>query len=383
MKYGENIKKLCAVTDKELSANAASIDHGLDHRITRPRTVLWFLPVVTHALKGGVRTVFEFSQFLSLRHGTRSVFVIFSTGGDFDVSKIAKSIKENFPDLIFVVRKFISGTDSEEELPSSDVAFCTFWITAFPLLRYNKTYRKFYFLQDYEPMFYPGGELYMLAEQTYRFGFSAIANSPGVGETYLQYSEDVVSFIPGVDKEVFFPNTSGADRSQLQMVFYGRPKNPRNAFGLGLDILRIVKEHFGEQLRIVSVGSEWSPAEYGVSDVLENLGLLDRMEAVADVYRYSDMGLVFMSTPHPSYQPLEYMACGCVVATNLNEANSWLLSTENALLLEPLAHVAAEKIISLLQEPERRRRITDAAKQTVHNMEWKTAYETIEKRLLQ
>jgi len=115
---------------------------------------------------------------------------------------------------------------------------------------------------------------------------------------------------------------------------------------------------------------------------LENLGLLTRIEDVADLYRASDLGLVFMATPHPSYQPLEYMACGCIVATNRNEANHWLLNDENALLLEPLPEVAASRIVALLQNPDQCRDLVQQGFKTIERLDWDTAYDVIERRIL-
>ena len=254
------------------------------------------------------------------------------------------------------------------------------------MLRYNQTFRKFYFVQDFEPMFYAGGDLYMLIEQTYRLGYSCIANTPGVGNKIRTYSSDVVSFLPGIDGSVFHPDPEKIRRNtaegSYQIAFYGRPGNARNGFFLGVDTLRAVKARLGSQVRIVSAGDDWDPAEYGLQGVVENLGLLRRIEDVADHYRNSDMGLVFMATPHPSYQPLEYMACGCVVATNRNEANSWLLNDNNALLLEPIAEVAADRMVALLRDPGRRRNLIEGGIETIRRLDWKNAFEVIETRLL-
>jgi glycosyltransferase involved in cell wall biosynthesis len=381
----EGLIDLANVSDADILKNYECIVEGNRYKITRPQTILWFLPIVTHALKGGVRTVFEFSEYLSQKYNTQTIFVVYSfNGSDFDLQPLSRSIREYFPNLRFILRKFIRGIDSEKDLPPSEAAFCTLWTTAFLLLRYNNTKRKFYFMQDYEPMFYAGGDLYMIIEQTYRFGFSAIANTPGVGTKYLQYSDDIVSFLPGIDRTIFYPGTyeGRVDKGVEQIVFYGRPENSRNAFFLGIDILKSVKAQMKDKVRIVSAGAVWSPAEFGIEGVVENVGLLGKMDEVADLYRQSSIGLVFMATPHPSYQPLEYMACGCIVTTNINEANSWLLSEKNALLVEPLAQVAANKIVKLLGDPERRHKLVQEAYRTVEVLQWERAYQVIEERLL-
>jgi glycosyltransferase involved in cell wall biosynthesis len=42
-----------------------------------------------------------------------------------------------------------------------------------------------------------------------------------------------------------------------------------------------------------------------------------------------------MLTRHPSYIPLELMACGCVAVTNINGWTSWLLKDSENCLLAP------------------------------------------------
>ena len=389
MAQREGLMDLVTVQAKDLNENFEAIREGASIQIDKPKVITWFLPIVTHALKGGVRTVFAFAEHMSLKYGTMNIFVIYAFNGrDFDSAPLDDSLREHFPGLDFVIRKFLHGKDRAEDLPHSEIAICTLWTTAYIMLRYNQTLRKFYFMQDYEPMFYAGGDLYMVIEQTYRLGYSCIANTPGVGNRYLQYSDDMVSFLPGIDDSVFYPDpgqdvaAAGTTDRPWQIVFYGRPTNARNGFFLGIDILKAVKDRLGDKVRIVSAGAEWDPAEYGVAGKVENLGLLKRIEEVADLYRASDLGLVFMATPHPSYQPLEYMACGCVVATNRNESNSWLLNDENALLLEPIADVAAERIVNALQDQQGQDRKVRAGLETIGRLNWDEAFGIIEARLL-
>ena len=383
----EGLVDLVTTTTAEIEENFRTIERGRNFVLSQPKVITWFLPIVTHALKGGVRTVFAFSEHMSVKYGTLNVFVVYAFNGrDFDIHELSDSLRQHFPNLHFLVRKFLHGKDRVEDLPHSEIAVCTLWTTAYVMLRYNQTMRKFYFMQDFEPMFYAGGDLYMMIEQTYRLGYSCIANTPGVGNKYLTYSSDVVSFLPGIDHRVFYTNFESNPRvyasGPWKIVFYGRPDNARNGFFLGADILKAVKKKLGDRVEIVSAGAEWSPVEYGLEGVVENLGLLKRIDEVADLYRSSDLGLVFMATPHPSYQPLEYMACGCVVATNRNEANSWLLNDENALLLEPIPDVAADRIVQLLQDSVRCQRLVECGINTVRKLNWDNAYAAIEERML-
>ena len=108
------------------------------------------------------------------------------------------------------------------------------------------------------------------------------------------------------------------------------------------------------------------------------MGLLDSIEEVANLYRECDVGLVFMFTPHPSYQPLEYMACGCATVTNINESNLWLLKDkENAILSEPVISCVAEKIINLLEDDNLRQNIIKNGIKTIEKFDWETQLKNI------
>lgn len=367
----------------DLNENDRSIRAGSKVQLEKINSATWFLPIVTHALKGGVRTVFTFAERMSAKWGTINIFVIYShSGQDFDIGGFEQSLAEHFPGLRFLVRKFIRGQDEASSIPHADIAFCTLWTTAYLLLKYNQVHKKFYFMQDYEPLFYEAGSVYAAIEQTYRFGFSCIANTPGVGNKYLQYSNDVTHFFPGVDSEIFNTNLPKAVSDKFRVVFYGRPGNSRNCFSLGVLTLKALKLKMMDKVEILSVGAEWDVAEYGLEGTLENLGLLSSLNEVARLYRNSDLGLVFMVTPHPSYQPLEYMACGCVVATNINESNGWLLNHINSLQLEPIPEIAAQRICDLLVDRARLDEIRTEAYNTIKVYNWNDAFSVFEKRIL-
>lgn len=376
--------RLADATESDLLANENAIKAGALHRLEN-HVITWFLPPVTHALKGGVRTVFMLAENISQNWNTLNHFVIYSySGRDIETSELCNSLKQFFPDLRFTVNTFRKGVDDIASIPSSNAAFCTLWTTAYLLLKYNQTSRKFYLMQDYEPTFYQAGNIYGVIEQTYRFGFSCIANTAGVGNKYLQYSDDVIIFTPGVDHNIFhFDTTKTKINDRARIVFYGRPSNPRNCFLLGIQTLAAIKRKMGSAVEIISVGEDWEEKDFDLEGLVENRGLLGSMDEVAELYRSADIGLVFMVTPHPSYQPLEYMASGCVTATNINESNQWLLNNDNALLIKPLAAVAAQQIHDLLKDETKWNEKREAAYMTVQALKWQDAFNAVSKRLSQ
>jgi len=378
-----HLLRLADVTAEDLEQNRKAIAEGRKHP-KQAHVAVWFIPPVSHALKGGVRTVFMFAEQFSRLYGTLNHFVVYSHNGtNLHAGPLSASLAENFPALRFLVRMHRRGKDRVEDLPASNFAFCTLWTTAYLMAKYHQTSAKYYLVQDYEPNFYAAGTVFGAIEHTYRLGYSCIANTPGVGDACRRYTQDVVHFLPGVDTGTFRPDllkqSPGAPK---HLVLYGRPSNSRNCFALIAEMMVHLKRRMGNDILIQSVGEAWRESDYGLEGVVQNLGLLGSMKDVANLYRRADMGLVFMMTPHPSYQPFEYMASGCVVATNVNDANRWLLNDRNALVLEPLPEVAAGSIADVLSNVEQWASLRREGLETIRAFGWDEAFRVVHERIM-
>jgi glycosyltransferase involved in cell wall biosynthesis len=85
-----------------------------------------------------------------------------------------------------------------------------------------------------------------------------------------------------------------------------------------------------------------------------------------------------MSTPHPSYQPLEYMASGCPAVTNINELNAWLYRDgHNIILSEPIINIMTDRIVAALKDVGLRQRVKEGGLETVEKLSWDDAMESI------
>jgi glycosyltransferase involved in cell wall biosynthesis len=93
-----------------------------------------------------------------------------------------------------------------------------------------------------------------------------------------------------------------------------------------------LKERLGDGIRIVAAGS-WSETGTRLPS-MSNLGLLDYADT-GELYRTCDMGLILTVSEHPSYLPLELMACGAPVVAFDNPAGDWLLHDRVNCLLAP------------------------------------------------
>jgi GT2 family glycosyltransferase/2-polyprenyl-3-methyl-5-hydroxy-6-metoxy-1,4-benzoquinol methylase len=321
-------------------------------------SITWFIPDFENPFYGGIHTIFRFADRFHQAHGVENRFAVTGTGPE---EFIRSGLRVAFPDIadsdIFVIP---GGADSDlQKLPQSDAAICTLWVTAYPMARWRGADRYFSFVQDFEPMFYPAGALYALAEETYRMGFFGIANTPPLKDIYESYGGRAASFIPCIDPDVFHPRDAARPEAGPFTVFmYARPGHPRNCYELALAALRRLKDSMGDQVRVVTAGS-WSGSQ--TEPWLDQLGFLDYRET-ADLYRQCDAGLVLSVSKHPTYIPLQLMACGALVVANDNPANGWLLRDgENALLADPTPDALAASLERGLGDRELRARLSKQA----------------------
>ncbi|MBI2715626.1 MAG: glycosyltransferase family 4 protein [Rhizobiales bacterium] len=302
----------------------------------------WYIPTFTHPFFGGVMTILRIAAYLQDKGSIRQRFLIC---GSANRTQIAELIAKPFPHLREAEVIVLNSRRAIAEIPRADYSIATLWTTAYILLKVRNTAHKFYLIQDFEPLFYPAGSTYAQAELTYRFGFYGIANTQEIKRIYeTQYGGMAHTLTPQIDPAVFYPPRQPPAQSPKRIFCYMRPDTPRNGFELAASAFRKLKKEHGSAIDIVCAGAQWNPEQYGLGSTLTNLGLLP-YERTGDLYRSCHIGLTMMMTKHPSYLPLELMACGCLVVANDNPANAWLLKGgTNCLLAPPSISAIAETL---------------------------------------
>ncbi len=362
--------------------NISSRDFELSKRATsvpKPKTIrtaTWFIPYFNHLSFGGIYTIFRFINHFA-EQGVHNTLVIYDNP-QVNAEKMKAEVVRAFPGLDSAeLVIFNPKTDNVADLPATDIGVCTFWVSAYFLLRFNQTMRKYYFVQDYEPLFYEGGSTYALAESTYRFGFEGIVNTPGLLRAVNQrHGMQGISFLPAVDPKSYFPPKSRKNE-RVKIFFYARPNNPRNAFNLGIQIITQLLKSYGDKIEIVTAGAEWDEKHYNLDGKITNLGLLKSIKEVGELYRSCDIGFVYMLSKHPSYQPFEFMASGVATVTNNNEDNLWFLKDgSNCLIAEPSPAAMTEKIGWLIEDKKLREKIQQGGYDTV-STDWQPQLEII------
>ena len=360
------------VSAEDLDANARLVRAQIEAGPLEIRTVGWFIPGFFLVWGGGVHTLLRFADHLARAHGVQSTFCVFDSDDPVVVDRVRRGIAQAFPALAAM-----PVTARSEHLPACDAAIATAWESAWRLVRFRGAQAKFMFVQDWEPDFYPAGAASAMLTQAARLGIPGLVNTPALADSYRAHGSPAVSFVPAVDTQLFRPAETAVP-GPVRIFFYGRPSTARNAFGLGLAALRLVKERHGEAVQIVCAGEDFSPGQFGAGDVLDNVGQLDSLDRVAELYRSCHVGLVFMLTRHPSYQPLEFMASGVVTVTNENPHTTWLLRhEENALVAPPVPALVADQIGRLVEDSVLRERLANAGRLTVEPMQWEEQFEHV------
>ena len=219
------------------------------------------------------------------------------------------------------------------------------------------TRRRFYLIQDFEPMFYPAGTNYALAEESYRLGLYGLCNTPRLLDIYRRdYGGEGHAFVPAVDPTVFHAEgRAPLDHDRPVTIFlYARPGHWRNCWEIASLALDELKAKLGEQVRIVTAGSWARPDELGRG--IEHLGLLDYRDTGA-LYRSCDAGIALTLSEHPSYLPLELMACGAPVVAFDNPAGDWVLHHERKRCAAPAPSTAWPTLVRIASDGALRRRL--------------------------
>jgi O-antigen biosynthesis protein len=262
-----------------------------------------------------------------------------------------------------------------EKAPPAYVTLATSWPTAYAVRDFLSTVERIYFVQDFEPWFYPTGSEYAFAEETYKFGFFGITAGQWLADK-LSADYGMVTRAVGFsyDTDLYRPLPK---REQVRQVFfYARPPTARRGFELGLLTLAEVTKKLPD-VRIVLAG--WDLASYEIPFNHVDVGTLSLAE-LPDLYSQCDVALV-LSFSNLSLLPLELMACGVPVVSNRAPCVTWLLNDENAKLAEPTPKDLARAICDVLENKQEHQRLRDVSLQTAQGTSWRAEAEKMAKIL--
>ncbi len=282
----------------------------------------WIIPELDVS-SGGHMTIFRFISNLE-KLGIHNRIYLFNSCKFKDDEDFRGFLKKHYNESL--TNDDVEIYSTTDHVKYANITMATGWQTAYFVKRFENTNEKYYFVQDFEPWFAPMGTEYLLAENTYKFGFKAITAGDWLKDKLRdEYGMETESFHFSYEKKYFKPVEKRDDKARI--FFYARPVTARRAFDLGmLALMELYKKV--PDMEVIFAG--WDVSEYEIPFTHINAGSI-KMEELADHYAQCDMCLV-MSTTNLSLMPYEVMASNSVVVSNRGPNNEWFLNDENSIL---------------------------------------------------
>lgn len=276
--------------------------HGLtlavpDRRPARgePLTVGWVCTPPAPG-SGGHTTLFRMVTAVEAA-GHRCVLYLHDRFGG-ELRRHERVIRECWPAMRAEVRSVADG------LAPLDAYVASAWPTAHLLAsRASLPTRRLYFVQDFEPFFYPQGAEYVLAEESYRFGFRTVTVGATVaGMLRDRYGVEAAVAEFGCDTDTYrLTNPDG----RRDVVCYLKRDVPRRGYALCLLALReFHRRHPDREIHVFGDASVRLPFPATNHGTLPPAGL-------GELYNRCAAGLA-LSFTNVSLVPDELLACGVV-----------------------------------------------------------------------
>lgn len=301
-----------------------------------PYTINWIMS--PPAGGGGHQNIFRFIEILDKAGHTNNVY-LYSVYDDMTVEQAEKNVSAYCNADKLTIRHY-DGTMVE-----ADALFATGWETAYPVFNQQTNAQKFYFVQDFEPLFYPMGTNYMLAENTYRFGFHGITAGGWLDNILTnRYGMSCDHYDFGADRKKYRYNNS---KPRKEVFFYARPVTDRRGFDLGLMALEI----FHKQMPEYTINfAGWDVSEWDVPFSYVNHGALP-IDELPKLYDKCAAALV-PSLTNMSLMPLELLASGTIPIVNDMDNNRMVNNNKYIAYSESSPAALAQKMVEAVTRPD-------------------------------
>jgi len=265
---------------------------------------------------GGHLNLFRFIDFLE-KAGHECHIYLYTNTDKRTLKEIFNDMGDSFPDLTAKTEWLEEST----HLDSHDGVFATGWETTYPVYRFVNKAKRFYFIQDYEPYFFPVGSNHELAQNTYKMGFFGITAGAWLANKLSK------EFKMSTDHYDFAADTSlyrhTNKKARKEIFFYARPVTPRRGFELGL--LALNEFHKLHPEYVINLAG-WDVSDYKIPFPCNNLKSLEVAE-LSDLYNRCAAGLV-ISLTNLSLLPAELLACGAIPVVNSGENNEMVIKNK-------------------------------------------------------
>ena len=306
-------------------------------RATPPYTINWVMSPPSGG--GGHQNIFRFIEFLD-ELGHKNNVYLYSTFDDMTVQQARENVSAycNAPNLTISYYK-------KDKMKPADAVFATGWETAYPVFNEQIDAKKFYFVQDFEPYFYAMGTDYILAENTYKFGFHGITAGGFLKDKLSRdYGMTCDSYDFAADEKTY-TYTNYEERKEI--FFYARPVTERRGFDLGIMALEL----FHKQKPEYTINlAGWDVSGYDIPFPYVNHGAM-RLDELSELYNKCAAALV-LSLTNMSLLPPELLATGAIPVVN-DGPNNRLVSNNPYIVYTAASPAAlAKELINVVDRPD-------------------------------
>ena len=301
-------------------------------------------------------------------------------------------IEQKQPEMVFNARwnlenyKGVFVENTELNGFAADICVATHWISAYHLLKIMNTSHKAYFIQDYEPDFYPSGDIRAFVLNTYKMGYQMIAlgswsktrieEKVGAMVDSIVFPYDPLEYMEKSDEKV-----KSKDPKSVDICAYIKDSPRRGSVLLLMSLEKLYDKARSRGLKInISLFGEDIGMKYPVSAPHRNLGKLNK-DDLRNLYMNSDFGVVFSYT-NISLVPLEMAACGCPVVEITDGSYSHFFGHDSAILVDSSPQDFVKKLLYYIEHPEERLLIASKALENLKERTWPKAAKQFREVLL-
>ena len=320
----------------------------------------WVLPSLIEG-SGGHRTILQNVQYL-IRKGYECDVYVEDKGEVKNSEELRRQAETLFGKHDC---RFILGYDIQGEY---DIIFATAWFTAKVVRDCNSKAVKAYFIQDFEALFNPMGDGYILACNSYGYGLKPVTIGRWLShKMQTEYHTPSRYFDFCADRRIYRPLPEAKKEHAICFVY--QPDKPRRCSVLGIEALGIVK-FLRPDVKIYLYGSN---IKGNVWFEHENLGIIP-LEKCNALYNKCEAGLC-ISSSNPSRIPFEMMAAGLPVVDLYMENNFFDMPNEGVRLAHTTPESIAQALIEILDHPEQAAQMSEAGKRYMADKDLEHGFE--------
>ncbi len=253
-----------------------------------------------------------------------------------------------------------------------DIGIATKWNTCYHLVANQKKFGlKAYFIQDFEPLFYPMSDYYLLSLNTYKMGLKMISLGPWNAKM-------IKKFLPHRDvKYIDFPVELGIYNIEKREIKISEPirfavyikRDPKRAPFLLIEQLKYLKYMFDKNN--VKVEINFFGIEKNIKLPLgNNLGKLNA-ESLKSLYRNSHFGVV-ASLTNISYVNYEMVAMGLPVIDFIDGSAPSFFSEEEMIFIDAHPMALYKTVENYIKEENKLNAIVSKAQKKLRNVTWES-----------